>query len=125
MSYYDDFEAPYELYEKWTKGAKKMPPNMSKQKTPLMSEPCKHWKNIPLNSSQQFCITIQSCPYCRIEKLSADLAEAVAALREIAKPCYLILGPAYADPHNVKAICDGMNARIGIATAVLVKLDGR
>lgn len=23
MSYYDDFEAPYELYEKWTKGAKR------------------------------------------------------------------------------------------------------
>jgi len=26
MSYYDDFEAPYELYERWTKGMKKFKP---------------------------------------------------------------------------------------------------
>lgn len=46
----------------------------------------------------------------RAQLLAAQ--EMAKALEQIATPVYLNMGPAYQNPNNVKAICDGLNERI-------------
>lgn len=47
------------------------------------------------------------------------------ALLRIAQPVFINSKPAYADPDNVKAICDGLNERIKIAQDALLGLGKR
>ena len=74
MSYYEDFEAPYELYERWTKGAK-----MSKQ-CPSCGGDCGYTKakgcrQIANNSGVQGLAQLGRNALDRIAELERHLAK--------------------------------------------------
>lgn len=113
MSYYEDFEAPYELYERWTKGAK-----MSKQ-CPSCGGDCGYTKakgcrQIANNPGVQGMAQLGRNALERIAELESQLAKA----NEAADTVEEFLSAAARHEKQASTIINSVASDIAITTPV-------